>query len=718
MDGTAILVYLIRLCINVLTLLSLPFYFVTQRPWLVRCRSRRPAPFLQLEQGNGYQLCRNRKEMSRLHRQLTVEHGVDTLVKAIQFAARKYADKKALGTREVLGRECHIHEDGTLINQLALGDYTWKTYQDMYDEVVLFSRGMGRLGLTQRSNVVLFSETRAEWLTAAFGCMKRSLPIVTLYGSLSDEALVHAIVETGVDCIVTSQELLPRLLDILPHINVIRTVIVFEDQTQPLEPDTFATATGLRLHPYRRVIEMGRFCEPSDCLPAADDTAIIMYTSGTSGAAKGVALSHRNVLSSLGSYLDGVPIGEDDVSLAYLPLANVVELVVETQVLISGGAIGYSSAVTLTDCSASVKSGSVGDATVLRPTIILGVPLVTERLYRSIRDDIDARSKLLSLLIHFFINYKIYWTGLGYSTPVLDRFLLRPKLASILGGKVKFYCHGGAALAPETQTFIGAVLCCSIYHGYVLSETSGCATLMCSGAGDLSAGSVGIPLTCCYVKLVDWPPGSNPTLADSSHSRGEIHIGGPNVAQGYYNLPQLTQQDFYEEDGRRWFRTGDIGEIPLATGRLRIIGRKKDLIKNQHGQYIALSKVESVLRTCPLIDNICVFADPTQLYTVAVVSPNVERLQLEARLKKFEFADEDWHQVCSSPVLEQIVLKQIARHPSIKSGHLQKFEIPYRVRLVPDSWTTANGLVTHSLKLRRQNIYIKYRTLIDLMYQV
>ena len=205
-------------------------------------------------------------------------------------------------------------------------------------------------------------------------------------------------------------------------------------------------------------------------------------------------------------------------------------------------------------------------------------------------------------------------------------------------------------------------------------------------------------------------------LTDTPHPRGEIHIGGDIVAQGYYHQAELTAQEFYEEDGKRWFRTGDIGEISLSTGRIWITDRKKDLIKNQYGEYIALNKVESILKTCKLIDNICVYADSLQFFTVALVSPNVEQLKLVA--ERENIVQQNWNELCNNRVLEDAIRQEIFQHPSVQNGHLRKFEIPHKLKIVPDLWTPESNLVTASFKLKRKNIIDKYQILIDQMYHV
>lgn len=194
----------------------------------------------------------------------------------------------------------------------------------------------------------------------------------------------------------------------------------------------------------------------------------------------------------------------------------------------------------------------------------------------------------------------------------------------------------------------------------------------------MTYGRTGGPLTVCDIRLVNWEEG-NYRVTNKPYPQGEVLIGGECVSQGYYKLPGKTNEDFFEEDGQRWFKTGDIGEIQ-ADGVLKIIGklfstvlflsffyyntlfadRKKDLVKLQAGEYVSLGKVESELKTCGIIENICVYGDPTKQYTVALVVPNQNHL--EELAQKHGLGDKSFEELCSSPIIEKAILKEIAEH--------------------------------------------------------
>jgi len=634
-----------------------------------------------------------------------IQDKIDTLEKVFRFAVRQHGHKSAIGTREILAEEDELQPNGRVFKKFVLGDYQWRTFTQMDSEAESFGRGLRELGLRPKENVVLFAETRAEWLISAFGCMKQSIPLVTLYATLGEDALIHGINETEVTCVITSQELLPKFKNILPCTPNVTVLIAIEDALKPL--DLKGYGDSVKVLPYREVVRLGEMSSRGGQIPSPQDTAIIMYTSGSTGPPKGVLMTHANVMSSMLAYTNVATIYENDVYMAYLPLAHVLELIAECMCLLYGLPIGYSNALTMTDKSSKIKRGSQGDASVLRPTIIAAVPLILDRIYKAIVEKIEGGSPLSKAIFNMALDYKLDWYERGYSTPLINSVFFKP-VKAILGGRLRFILAGGAPLAPDTHRFIRATLCCPVLQGYGLTESCSACTIM--DMEDKTTARTGAPLTCCDIKLVNWEEG-NYRVKDRPYPRGEIHIGGNNVVKGYYKQPDKTREDFYEENGRHWFRTGDIGEVH-TDGALKIVDRKKDLVKLQYGEYVSLGKVESELKTCPLVDNICVYADPTKLFAVALVVPSHDHLMKAA--VKLGIQTSSMEELCVNADLEKLVLSELQKH-SVKA-RLEKFEVPQALKLVPEIWTPDMGLVTAAFKLKRKNIQDRYQLLIDRMY--
>ena len=163
----------------------------------------------------------------------------------------------------------------------------------------------------------------------------------------------------------------------------------------------------------------------------------------------------------------------------------------------------------------------------------------------------------------------------------------------------------------------------------------------------------------------------NYLITDKPHPRGEIHVGGDNVAMGYFKNPDKTKEDFYtDSEGIRWLRTGDIGEVE-DDGVLKIIDRKKDLVKLQAGEYVSYGKIEAVLKTCPIVDNICTYADPAQDYLVAVVIPD------KVHLMEITGGNVPLTEAIKHPKVINQIQKIIADYGT-KNG-LLKFETPAKI---------------------------------------
>ena len=273
-------------------------------------------------------------------------------------------------------------------------------------------------------------------------------------------------------------------------------------------------------------------------------------------------------------------------NIAYLPLAHVLELAAESYFISMGVPIGYSSPITMTNKSTGIKRGSLGDATLLKPTVMASVPLVLDRIRKSVQEEVNAKHPFLKELFDFLIQYKKFWAKKGFSTPIVNAIVCK-KIRSLLGGRIQHIVVGSAPLSPETHDYIRACLDVILIQGYGLTETAAGATLM--DFEDFSTGRVGAPLSGVPIKLVNWVDG-NYHISDKPNPRGEIVIGGDCVTAGYFKNEEQTKASYFEEGGQRWFCTGDIGEI-FPDGTIKIIDRKKDLVKLQFGEYVSLGKV-------------------------------------------------------------------------------------------------------------------------------
>jgi long-chain acyl-CoA synthetase len=631
---------------------------------------------------------------------------VDTLDKLFSFAFKKNGTKKCLGVREVLGEEDETQPNGKVFKKFNLGGYMWKNYIEVDNLVGTISRGFREIGLQPKDKICLFAETRPEWLISAIAAFRQNLAIVTLYSTLGDEGVIHGVKQTEVELIVTSHDLLPKFRTLLAECPHVKYIIYMEDPLHKTDRSGFPP--NISIFSFCEVLEMGSKSNYGVSPPTPEDTAVIMFTSGSTGIPKGVEMMHKNITSGIMGFSDAVsPVYSWDVYIAYLPLAHILELMGEGFFLTAGIPIGYSSSLTMTDTSGKIKRGDKGDASILQPTAMTVVPLILDRIYKGVQQKVKEGGPTKSAVFKFFYDYKLKWYYRGFDCPIVNSLIFK-QIQAMVGGRMRFMPAGGAALSPDTQEFCRNVLNAAIMQGYGLTETNACATVTLFG--DMTVGRCGQPIGCVDVRLIDWEEG-NYRVTDKPFPRGEILIGGDAVAQGYYKLPEQTAQDFFDEGGKRWFRSGDIG-LMEDDFVLKIIDRKKDLVKLQFGEYISLGKVESELKTFPMIDNICIYGESSKTYCIAFIAPS--QVQLEALGVKLGKSGVSWEKLCDDPDVVKHVLKELQEYA--RKIKLQKFEIPGALKLCSELWTPESGLVTAAFKLKRKPLQDFYQADIIKLY--
>lgn len=431
-----------------------------------------------------------------------------------------------------------------------------------------------------------------------------------------------------------------------------------------------------------------------------------MYTSGSTGNPKGVMLTHNNLLATMKGFLDSVGAKPTDVILGFLPLAHSFELLAESAAMLAGVPIGYSTPLTLIDSSPKIMKGSLGDAKVLRPTAMTIVPLILDRITKGINDRISSGSAVQRTIFTFAYEYKRKWYRRGYRTSMTDALVFK-KVGELMGGQMRGMISGGAPLSPETHEKVRLCLCVMMAQGYGLTETAAGGTVM--EETDITTGRSGAPSTMSLIRLVNWEEG-NYFVNNKPFPQGEVLIGGENVAAGYFEMPEETRESFFEEDGVNWFRTGDIAEMH-NDGSVKIIDRKKDLVKLQHGEYLSLGRIESELKTCQVVENICIYADSTKIYCIALVQPSEKGLKDLAASLGIQGTYGDF---CSNRSIIEAATRLIADYGRRRG--LNKFEIPAKISLCEELWTPDSGLVTAAFKIKRKEIQSKYNDVIRSIY--
>eukprot|EP01097_Dermamoeba_algensis_P001847 TRINITY_DN1713_c0_g1_i1.p1 TRINITY_DN1713_c0_g1~~TRINITY_DN1713_c0_g1_i1.p1 ORF type:complete len:716 (+),score=215.26 TRINITY_DN1713_c0_g1_i1:1-2148(+) len=625
----------------------------------------------------------------------------DNAYSRFKAAAEKHAKKPCMGYRSVV----KVHKEKRTINGqqkdwefFELSPYKWMTYEEVYQKINNFASGLRALGFKAKDNLGLYEETRYEWSVAAFAAYSQSIVVLTVYANLGLDALVYAVNQGELRYLLTNGKMLKSVLDLKAKTPNLEGVI-YTDSADPEVLKQFE-AQGLKAFSFDAVVALGEKSPVEPVLPAADDLAVIMYTSGSTGNPKGVMITHKNITSTVQSGRDSVDANftPDDVYISYLPLAHILALVVETLILTLGASVGYGNPRSLVD---SEVKNCKGDLRELQPTVMAGVPSVYDKVKKGVMDKISHSPPAVQAIFRYAFEQKKKALLQLSDTPFLNKLLFN-KIKDQVGGRVRLLLSGGAPLSKDTHEFLRVAICPFTIQGYGLTETTGGSTLM-YWKDVQSLQRCGPPLSVAEIKLVDVKE-LNYTSKDKPFPRGEVWVRGGNISKGYYKLEQQTKEAYFEGG---WFATGDIGQFD-ERGVLQIIDRKKNIVKLSHGEYIAVEFLESIYKNSPYVENVCIIARSTESYLCAVVLPSKKNL---ARMANKDSVDADFLHLKSTR--DQV-------HSSIieacKKAKLKTVELPKYVYVVDDEWTPENLMLTAAMKIKRSEIEKKYAKQIDAMY--
>jgi long-chain acyl-CoA synthetase len=417
----------------------------------------------------------------------------------------------------------------------------------------------------------------------------------------------------------------------------------------------------------------------------ADGLATIVYTSGTMGRPKGVMLSHHNILANADSGLEFVPMYREDVLLSFLPLSHTFERTVGYYApMMTGATVAFARSI----------PQLAEDLLTIRPTVLISVPRIYERVYNKIVAGLAEKppfaTRLFGLAVDTGWRRFLRRQGHGgwYPTfllwPLLDK-LVAGKIMARLGGRMRLAAAGGAPLPPAiAKVFIGLGL--NLLQGYGLTETS--PIIACNTAGDNEPASVGIPLRDVEVRI-----GEN----------DELLTRGPCVMLGYWENPEATRELI---DTGGWLHTGDKARI--ERNHIYITGRLKEIIVLSNGEKVPPADMEMAITLDPLFEQVMVIGD-SRPYLCAIIVLNAEQWKALANTLTL---DPDDAAALKSEVLEKTVLDRLAGQLSEFPGYAQV----RRIACIQEPWSVDNGLITPTMKLKRDRIMARYADEIAALY--
>ena len=574
------------------------------------------------------------------------------------------------------------------------GKWQPQTWGEVVAQVCMLAQALVGLGLKQGDRVLLVSENRPEWLIADFAIMAAGCITVPAYVTNTERDHLHVLDNSGAAAVIVANDKLAKpLLQAVIRAGSVRHVI-------GIEPLRIAQASNFEYHDWAGLVagdaKAARTAvEARVAGIAREDTACIIYTSGTGGSPRGVLQHHGALLCNVNGaariLAEDFGIGEEEAFLSFLPLSHAYEHTGGQMLPIGVGAqIYYSEG--LEKLASNIEE--------VRPTIMVVVPRLFEVLRARIIKQIEKQGKLPNYLMDRALAIgalKAEGIRRLRDKPielVIDK-ALRPKIRARFGGRLKAMVSGGAPLNPEIGVFFDA-MGLTMLQGYGQTEAGPVIACNRPHAG-IKMDTVGPPLDGVELRIAE---------------DGEILVRGELVMHGYWQNPDETakalQPDPDEPDKSPWLHTGDIGHIDAA-GRLMITDRKKDMIINDKGDNVSPQKIEGMLTLQNEIAQAMVYGD-RRPHIVGLIVPDAEWAFEWAKANDEKF---DLKALQGLPAFRSAVRSAVDR----VNQDISVIEKVRQFAFADEAFTIENEEMTPSLKIRRHKLKARYGERLDGLYK-
>ncbi|MDO8148843.1 long-chain fatty acid--CoA ligase [Isoptericola sp. b515] len=542
-------------------------------------------------------------------------------------------------------------------------------------QVVAVAKGLVAKGVQPGQAVGIMSHTRYEWTLLDFAAWAAGAVAVPIYETSSRDQVEWIVTDSGTTLVVAEDaEMADTVKQVQASAPTLQAVLSLEDGAIAELTAAGAEVEDAEIERRRAVAQL-------------DDVATIIYTSGTTGRPKGAELTHGNFALLTKNAVAALPeVFEQDGgrTLLFLPLAHVFARFVEVLAIAGGTVLGHwGDTKTVTEGLAEFK-----------PTYVLAVPRVFEKVYNSAEQKAAAGGKLK--IFHWATATAIEWsraqdTGgpsfwLNLQHTVADRLVYK-KLRAALGGEARYAVSGGGPLGERLGHFFRGIGL-TIIEGYGLTETT--APTSVNRPSNNRIGSVGEQLPGCGVKIAE---------------DGEIMLRGVQVFKGYHDNAEATAESF---DGE-WFRTGDLGSLD-DDGFLRITGRKKEIIVTAGGKNVAPAELEDRIRAHALVSQ-CVVVGDNRPFIGALITLDPDGLP-------------GWCKMHDKPTLsveeaksDPDVLAALDHAVTRANEAVSRAESIRKFSVLPEDLTVENGYLTPSMKVRRNVVLDDFSADIDSLYQ-
>ncbi|MBI4807869.1 MAG: long-chain fatty acid--CoA ligase [Nitrosomonadales bacterium] len=551
------------------------------------------------------------------------------------------------------------------------------SWRQMREQTARWQAALAKEGLVKGDRVALMLRNCPQWVMFDQAAMSLGLIVVPLYTVDRADNIAYIVNDAQAKVLLfETAEQWKELSGVVGQMGCVQRFIALDDFTS----DEPRLASAVRYLPDSAELEPAPPC-------AIGELASIIYTSGTTGRPKGVMLSHNNMLSNAFDAMATFTMRDDDLLLSFLPLSHTFERTCGYYLqVMTGATVAYARSIPLLS----------EDLQTIKPTILISVPRIYERINAAIKAKLDEGSPLKRALFHLAVE--VGWARFlreqgrgGWKLsfllwPVLDA-LVAKKILARFGGRLRTAVSGGAALPAEiAHRIVGLGL--PVVQGYGLTETSPIVTG--NRLENNFPDSIGQPIRNVQVKL---------------GAQNALLVKGPNVMMGYWNNPEATKA-MIDADG--WLNTGDIARIS-GTGHIYITGRLKEIIVLSNGEKIPPADMESAILNDPLIDQVMVYGEgKPYLVALAVLNPQVWP-QVAAKVG----VRSDMPESLTDSNVEAKVLRRIARNISGFPGYAKV----HRVLLLTDPWNIDNGLLTPKLSLKRNKVVEMFGKQIEELYK-
>jgi long-chain acyl-CoA synthetase len=517
-----------------------------------------------------------------------------------------------------------------------------------------------KTNITDGDRCLLVSENRPEWLISDIAIMLANGITVPAYTTYTEKDYKYLIEDCQPSVIIVSNdEMHDKLKNIINEKSFIRKVITFEKIQEVDYKNKYLDFNSITKG---NLQESDKIKNPS---LKRNSSACVIYTSGTGGNPKGVILSHGGILNNLEGACEIMKplIDKRPIFLTWLPLSHSYEHTVQFAQIAVGAKVFYAEKI-------EKLLDNISEA---KPTIMTAVPRFYQNLYNKININMKKAKGFKAKLIKATIvlgKKELLKQKMNFSEKLMNSIvnvLVRKKVKKQFGGNLKAFVSGGGALDKEIGEFLNAIGLPTL-QGYGLTETS--PVVSCNPIHKIRVETVGPPFKGNQVKIAE---------------DGEILVKGENVMLGYWNNKEDTEKVL--RDG--WLYTGDIGEIDPQDGYLKITDRKKDIIVSAGGDNISPAKIENQLSNSPAIDQSMVYGDGKN-YLVALIIPSKEFTNQKEKINE--------------------IVNEI-------NNNLTLVEKIKKFQLINENFSIENGLLTPTMKVKRNKVVAKYKNILENFYK-